>query len=72
MLRRKPPLEAKRCLHSSQRMREKKREQGQDEVKLMFIDVKKAHFNAKCDEEEWFELLDEFEKFWKCAKLKRQ
>ena len=36
-------------------MREKRREQGQDEVKLMFIDVKKAHFNAKFDEEEWVE-----------------
>ena len=32
---------------------EKSREQGQDEVKLMFIDVKKKHFNTKCDEEEW-------------------
>ena len=28
----------------------KRREQDQDEVKLMFIDVKKAHFNATCDE----------------------
>ena len=31
-------------------VREKRREQGLDEVKLMFIDVKKAHFHAKCDE----------------------
>ena len=37
----------------------------------MFIDVKKAHFNATCDEEEWVELLDEFKKFGKYAKLKR-
>ena len=30
------------------------------EIKLMFIDVKKAHLNAKCDEEEWAELPEEF------------
>ena len=33
-------------------VREKRREQGQDEVKPIVIDVKKAHLNAKCDEEE--------------------
>ena len=32
--------------------------QGHDEVKLMFVDVRKAHLNAKCDEEEWVELPD--------------
>ena len=36
--------------------------QGDDEVKLMFVDVRKAHLNAKCDEEGWVELLDEFKK----------
>ena len=51
--------------------REKRREQGQDEVKLVVIDVKKAHFNAKCDGEEWVELSDEFQKCGKYAKLKR-
>ena len=51
-------------------VREKWREQGQDEVKLIFIDVKKAQFNAKCEEEEWIELQDEFKKFGKCIKLK--
>ena len=25
-------------------------------VKFRFIDVKKAHLNAKCDEEEWVDL----------------
>ena len=44
------------------RVREKRREQGHDEVKLMFVDVKKAHLNAKCDEEEWVELPDELKK----------
>ena len=52
-------------------MREKRRAQEHDEVKLMFVDVKKAHLNAKCDEEEWVELPDEFKKFGRYAKLKR-
>ena len=30
-------------------VREKRRALGQDEVQLMFV----AHFNAKCEEEEW-------------------
>ena len=33
-------------------------------MKLVVIDVKKAHFNAKCDEEEWVELSDEFQEVW--------
>ena len=33
------------------RVREKRREQGQEEKKLMFSDVEKAHLNATCDEE---------------------
>ena len=40
----------------------KRQEHGQDEVKLIFIDVQKAHFNTKCDEQEWVELPDEFKK----------
>ena len=51
-------------------VREKRRTQGHDELKLMFTDVK-AHLNAKCDEDEWVELPDEFEKFGRHAKLKR-
>ena len=43
-------------------MREKKRAKGYDEVKLIFVDVKKARLNAKCEEEEWVELPDEFKK----------
>ena len=31
-----------------------------------------AHVNAMCDEEEWVELPDEFKKFGKYAKLKRE
>ena len=48
-----PPLEAKKALFALfpcvAGMREKGREQDQDEVKLMSIDVKKAHLNAKCE-----------------------
>ena len=56
-------LEAKKALANVAVVREKEREQGQDEVKLMSIDVKKAHLNAKRDEEEWVELPDELRKF---------
>ena len=48
---------------------EKGRAQCQEEVELMFVDVKKAHLNAKCEEEEWVELPDEFKKCGKYAKL---
>ena len=58
-----PPLEAKKTLFAFVAgMREKRRAQGHDEVKPMFVDVKKAHLNAKCDEEEWVELPDELKK----------
>ena len=61
------PLKAKRAWFAYvAAVREKRQEQGHDEVKLVFIVVKNAHFNAK-----WTELLYEFKKFWKHAKLKR-
>ena len=67
-----PPLEAKKALFAFVAgVREKRRAQGHDELKLMFVDVKKAHLNAKCDEEEWVELPNEFNKFGRYAKLKR-
>ena len=63
------PLEAKKALFANiAGVREKRREQGRDEMKLMFIG---AHLNAICDEEEWIELLNEFKKFEKYAKPKR-
>ena len=58
-----PPLEA-----FVAGMREKRRVQGHDEVKFMFVDVEKAHLNAKCDEEDWVEVPDEFKKFARYAK----
>ena len=42
--------------------REKRRQQGQDEVKLV-------NFNAECDVQEWVELPDELKKFGKCANV---
>ena len=68
-----PPLKAKKALFASAAgVRENRREQGQDEVKPMFVDVKKAHLNAECGEEEWVELPDEFKKCRKHAKQKRR
>ena len=65
-----PPLEAKKALFAFvATVREKRRTQGHEEVKLMFVDVKKAHLNAKCEEEEW-EVPAEFTNFWIYAKLK--
>ena len=64
-----PPIEAKKVLFAFVAgMREKRRVQGYDEVKLMFVDVKKAHLNAKCDEEDWVGVPDEFKKFARYAK----
>ena len=59
----------KHCLRTLQGVREKRREHGQDLVKLMFIDVKIAHLETKCEEEEWVELPDEFKTFGWYAKL---
>ena len=68
-----PPLQANKALFAFVAgVREKRRAQGHDEVKLMCVDVKKAHLNAKCDEEEWVELPDEFKNFGRYAKLKRR
>ena len=67
-----PPLEAKKALFAYVAgVREKRRGQGQDEVKLIFIDVERAHLTAKRDEEEWVDLPDEFMKFGKYGRLKR-
>jgi len=67
-----PPLEVKKglfALVAGERGRRRRR--GMDEMKLMYIDVKKAHLNAKCDEEEWVELPREFWEWGRYAKLKR-
>ncbi|MEM8827096.1 MAG: hypothetical protein AAGD40_09285, partial [Pseudomonadota bacterium] len=56
-----PPLEAKKLLfRMAARVRGARRRKGLEEIKLMFIDVRKAHLNAKCEDEEWVELPEEF------------
>ena len=48
-----PPLEAKKVLlRMVAGERGGMRRRGEPEVKLMFIDVKKAHLSAVCEEEE--------------------
>ena len=46
-------------------------EKDKEEIKLMFIDVKKAHLNAMCEVEEWVELPEEFWEWGRYARLKR-
>ena len=67
-----PPLEAKKMVFrkvAAERWRRKR--SGEKEVKLMFIDVRKAHLNAICDEEEWVELPAEFWRWGRFARLRR-
>ena len=40
-------------------------------MKLLFVDVRKAHLNAVYDEGEWVESPEEFWKWGRYAKLKR-
>ena len=52
-------------------VRGQRRRRGLEEVKLMFIDVKKAHLYARCKEEEWVQLPEEFWEYGKYAWLRR-
>ena len=46
-----PPLESKKLMFRMVAgMRGQRRRRGLGEVKLLFIDVRKAHLNAKCEE----------------------
>ena len=67
-----PPLEAEKALFAfvvgSARQAQ---ERGLAEMKLMFVDVKKEHHNARCHEEERVELQDELEEQGRYAKLRR-
>ena len=66
-----PPLEAQTALFAFVAgPREKRRQRGLAEMKLVFVDVKKAHLNARCDEEERVKLPDEFEEHGRYAKLR--
>jgi hypothetical protein len=65
-----PPLEAKKALF---RLCMQEVEPGDEERKLMLIDVRKAHLNGKVDAEEsvYVELPPESHRPGKCARLKR-
>ena len=48
-----PPLEAKKALFAHVAgTRRRRRTEDEDKLKLMFVDVKKARLNGRCDEEE--------------------
>ena len=67
-----PPLEAKQAPFASVAgVRKRRRDQGLADVKLFFVDVKKAHFNARCDKEELVELPDGFEEHGWHNKVRR-
>ena len=67
-----PPLEANKAFFALVAgVRGRRRRAGQDEVKLLFIDVRKAHLNARCDEEAWVELPEEFHQWGQYARLRR-
>ena len=52
-------------------VREKRCEQGREEVKLMFHRREEGQPQWKCEEGKWVDLPNEFEKFGKHAQLKR-
>eukprot|EP00974_Lingulodinium_polyedra_P091816 8899423-Lingulodinium_polyedra.AAC.1 len=69
-----PPLEAKKLLFRMTVCGEAgRRRRTPEEEKLMFIDVRKAHLNAKVEPDEVavVELPEEFWEFGRFAKLKR-
>ena len=59
---------SQQCRHSKRRrllfacvpeVRTRRRYRAQAEVTLVFVDAKKAHLNAKIDEEEWVALPEQ-------------
>ena len=67
-----PPLESKKLVFRMVAgVRGQPRRNGLVKVKLMFIDVRKAHLNAVCEEEEWVELPEDFWEHGKYARLRR-
>ena len=67
-----PPLESKKLMFRMVAgVRGQRRRKGLAEVKLMFTDVRKAHMNAMCEDEEWVQLPEEIWEHGRYAKLKR-
>ena len=66
------PLEVKKLLfRMAASMNKSRARRGLPELKLMFIDVKKAHLNSSCDEVEFVYLPSEFAEFGSVARLRR-
>ena len=61
-----PPLEAKKILFS----RAASQIGSVRKKKLLFIDIKKAHMNAVCEEWAFIELPEEIRKKGECGRLK--
>ena len=51
--------------------RRKRHDEGKKEIKIMFIDVRKAHLNAECLEEVFVELPVEFKAEGRYARIRR-
>ena len=67
-----PPLETKKLLFRMvAAVRGQRKRRGEKEMKLMFIDVRKAHLNAKCEDEEWVALPEECWELGRYARLRR-
>ena len=68
-----PPLESKKLVFRMVAgVRGQRRRKKLAEVKSMFIDLRKAHLNAVCEEEEkWVELPEEFWEYGRYARLRR-
>jgi hypothetical protein len=67
-----PPLEAKKAVFRIAATRMKAPPvRGRGRMKLLFIDVRKAHLNGVCDQEVYVELPKEAEVEGKCGRLKR-
>ena len=67
-----PPLQSKKLMFRMvAAVREQRRRRALEEVKLMFIDVKKVHLYVRYEGEEWVELPEEFWECGKCSRLRR-
>ena len=67
-----PPLEAKKMMfRMTAWVRGWRMRRGAAEITLMSIDVRKAHLNAICKEEEWVAFLEEFWQWGRYARLRR-
>ena len=64
-------LQAKKMKDGTRKEVRWARRRGLEEVKLMFVNVKKAHLYARCEEEELVQLPEEFWEYGKYSRLRR-